>query len=46
MNIVNVTQNNVQCTNNINFNGSITNFFKRMNILKNSVEKQPFILKK
>lgn len=43
MNIVNVTQNNTQYSNNINFNGSFTNFLKRMNVLKSRVEKDEFI---
>ena len=42
MNIINVTQPNTQYSNNINFNGSITNFLKRM-LSTSHVEKDEFI---
>ena len=42
MNIINVTQPNTQYSNNINFNGSITNFLKHI-LPKSRVQKDEFI---
>ena len=42
MNIISVTQPNTQYSNNINFNGSITNFLKRI-LPKSHVKKDEFI---